>query len=132
MSTPFDEPIPPTPVTAQAVTDWLAMMKRQRFPLYTHIKNGQVPEATFWTMAILLQDAMEKVRVLSATLGERSPLACTQATELRSQATQLREDSAVTRQTWASFSDPSPTERHGAESQLLESFTQGGVYTEYM
>ena len=87
MSTP--SPGPGKPITLEQVEDWIDTTRRKRLGLHllaTEPWNSTRRHDAFIHMSELLKEAIEKVRVISASLREGSE-------ELRAKASRLREDS---------------------------------------
>jgi hypothetical protein len=87
MSTP--SPGPGKPITLEQVEDWIDTTRRKRLELHvlaTEPWNSTRRHDAFIHMSELLKEAIEKVRVISASLREGNE-------ELRAKASRLREDS---------------------------------------
>jgi len=78
---------PEKPITLERVKDWIDATRRKRLELHllaTELGNSTRRHDAFMHMSELLQEAIEEVRVLSASLREESE-------ELRAKASKLRE-----------------------------------------
>ena len=78
---------PEKPITLERVKDWIDATRRKRLGLHllaTEPGNSTRRHDAFMHMSELLKEAIEEVRVISASLREGSE-------ELRAKASQLRE-----------------------------------------
>src|SRR5262245_21027314 len=80
---------PDKPITLERVEDWINATRRKRLGLHllaTEPRNSTRRHDAFMHMSELLKEAIEEVRVISASLREESE-------ELRAKASRLREHS---------------------------------------
>jgi hypothetical protein len=92
MSTPSDRPA--TPCTAGQIDDWIYATSKKRLdlhllaaePLYNTLR-----EQAFMEMSNLLKEAIEEVRVVSASLRDESKALRAHAAELRERSAEIIE-----------------------------------------
>jgi hypothetical protein len=92
---------PQRPITAEQVEEWLQAIKRKRVeltlramePLYNTRRELAIME-----MSHLLQEAIEEVRVVSASLREQSQAILDRSSEVRAYSKQLEKQSKLHRE----------------------------------
>jgi len=110
------------PVTSQELDAWLLAAHEQRAAL--HIKAAAPSysderQEAFTEMSALLQQAFEKVRVVSDALREESHAVRGKTIALHEHYAQLLEHSTAAMERLAQLIPPLLAERHQAESQLF-------------
>ena len=93
MSMPSENPT--MPLTATHIETWLTTMNQKRFALYARTKEPHVQAVVFWEAADLLSEAIEEVRVISASLREDSKALRGRATGLLEHSNELLERNQI-------------------------------------
>lgn len=111
---------PPTSSTPQDVDAWLLDAQERLAQLQCQVaRPGQTcfQQDAVINLCVLLQEAFEEVRVVSASAREESQ-------EMRRKSADLRTRSQRLRERTAPFAPPSPEEIRQAESQMLDMFRE--------
>jgi hypothetical protein len=114
--------------TTQDVDVWLLAAAEKHAAI--HLKaaypgNGHALHEAFTDMSLLLLEAFEEVRVMSAQLREESQTARSRSIALRDHYAQLLGQSVAAMERLGQFIPPPPEEIRQAESQMLEMFREG-------
>jgi hypothetical protein len=126
MSTPSNDP--PKSFTAQDIQAWLCAATEKRAALHIQAASpwhSNARHEAFTAMSDLLQEALEEVRVLSASLQEASQAVRAQAADLQAHSTKLMERGATVMAHMAQFLPSLPEQVQQAERPLVEKFKGG-------
>ena len=126
MSTPRNGPS--TSCTIPDIQEWITTTKRKRLELHLLAAEplyNTRREWAFMEMSTLLHEAIEEVRVLSASLQEHSTALHARVTGLRERSTALFDRGTRSRECMAPFASPPPEEVQQAERQMRALFQQG-------
>jgi hypothetical protein len=126
MSTSSDalsSPLPPTDADV-----WLLAAAEKHAAIHlkaAHPWNEHALHEAFTDMLVLLLEAVEEVRVMSAQLREESQAVRSKSIALRDHYAQLLEQSVAAMERLGQFIPPPPEEIRQAESRILEMFRAG-------
>ena len=110
--------------TAEEVHEWLHTAQRKHLELHVlATQSQQSPEGAVAVtrMSDLVQDAIEEVRVISASLREGSQMVRGESADLRAYSTQLLEQCARSMECMAQFL-PDHQEMQETERRMLDMF----------
>jgi hypothetical protein len=118
---------PPPPLTVAQIDQWITNTSRKRLDVHvlaTEPWDSPERAAAFIQMSELLLDAIEEVRVISASLREGSQQVRHQSADLRAHALQLIEQGTRSMERLSQWAPP-PEEMPQAESQRLDRCRDG-------
>ena len=126
MSTPVNGPS--ATCTIPEIQEWLTTTKRKGIALHLLAAEPRYSPQRAWAfleMSTLLHEAIEEVRVLSASRQEHSQALHSRATRLRERSTALLDRGTRSRERMAPFASPPPEQVQQAERQMRTLFQQG-------
>ena len=121
MSTPVNGPS--TPCTMPEIQEWLTTTKRKGIALHLLAAEPLYSPQRAWAfleMSTLLHEAIEEVRVMSASLQEHSTALHARVTGLRERSTALLDRGTRARERLAPCASPPPEEVQTAKRQQAE------------
>jgi hypothetical protein len=116
---------PPPPVTSHALDAWLRAAHEQRAALHSQAAapwSSDARQAAFAGMAVLLQEALEQVRLASAALRDARPAEGGKGIALRDHSAHLLAYSTAALECLGRLLPYIPAAERQAESQLLNLF----------